>query len=73
MITQVHTVYISLSVNSRYGNIGGSVLSPAMIGGIVSGVVVLIALILLVTVVLVLVGRVYYRRKPNQRYSLDRL
>ena len=44
-------------------------LSPAVIGGIVSGaVVVLIALIVLVIVILVLVGRAYYRRKPKQRY-----
>ena len=44
-------------------------LSPAVIGGIVSGVVVvLIALIVLVIVILVLVGRAYYRRKPKQWY-----
>ena len=70
IINDSQSMILSLLVNSRYGKIGGSVLSPAVIGGIVSGVVVvLIALIVLVIVILVLVGRAYYRRKPKRRHT----
>ena len=66
----IQYTFLVLSVNSKYSNNGGSVLSPAAIGGIIGGAVVLIALLLSVTVVVVLVGRMYYRRKPKQRYSI---